>query len=162
MKAIGVRFGYRDASLFRALCTLITEIAKEKGGSGLRDPDYWAAFLPAGVRDRFVWPSAEERKTWAITRFTIPVAERYPAGAFGSPWNFFRVIEAIDDGVYTILGCKSISPFVAEIRIDPWSYPYGGLGPFVALVEAYGCFVFGLNESGEYLRREDMLDCRAG
>jgi hypothetical protein len=36
------------------------------------------------------------------------------------------------------------------MRIDAWAYPYGGLGQLIALTEAFGCRVVGVNEYGRY------------
>lgn len=46
---------------------------------------------------------------------------------------------------------------IAEMRIDPHAYPYGGVGPFIALAEAFGFRVLGVNEYGEYQSREELL-----
>lgn len=39
-----------------------------------------------------------------------------------------------------------LGPDIAEAHIDAWSYPYGELGPLIALAEAYGFEVLGVNE----------------
>ena len=38
----------------------------------------------------------------------------------------------------------------AELRIDPHAYPYGGVGPLIALAEAFGFTVLDVNEYGKY------------
>jgi hypothetical protein len=42
---------------------------------------------------------------------------------------------------------------VAEMHINPHAYPYGGVGALIALAEAYGFIVLGVNEYGEYESR---------
>jgi hypothetical protein len=44
----------------------------------------------------------------------------------------------------------------AELRIDPEAYPYGGIGALVALVEAHGMYVLGVNEYGRYQPRSEL------
>jgi hypothetical protein len=45
----------------------------------------------------------------------------------------------------------------AEMQIDPSSYPYGGVGPFIALAEAFGFTVIGVNECGRYEPRDELI-----
>ncbi len=55
-----------------------------------------------------------------------------------------------------------ISDDMAEMRINPHAYPYGGLGPFIALAEAFGFTILGVNEYGKYQSREELLDGAGG
>jgi hypothetical protein len=41
--------------------------------------------------------------------------------------------------------------------IEPHAYPYGGIGPLIALAEAFGFTVLGVNEYGKYERRAQLL-----
>jgi len=46
---------------------------------------------------------------------------------------------------------------VAEMHINPQAYPYGGVGPLIALAEAFGFTVLGVNECGQYESRGELL-----
>lgn len=67
------------------------------------------------------------------------------------------MFEGVEHGEYDLLGCEMIQDGVAEMRIDPYAYPYGGLGPFIALAEAFGFEVLGVKESGRYESRDELL-----
>lgn len=67
------------------------------------------------------------------------------------------MFEAFEEGEYDLIGCEMIGNGVAEIQIDPHAYPYGGVGPLIALVEAFGFTVLGVNEYGQYQNRAELL-----
>jgi hypothetical protein len=67
------------------------------------------------------------------------------------------VFEAIEESEYDVLDCVLSEPSVGELRIDPHAYPYGGVGPLIALAEGYGFIVQGVNEYGKYLTRKELL-----
>jgi hypothetical protein len=56
-----------------------------------------------------------------------------------------------------LLECEPAGEGVAEMRIEPHAYPYGGVGPFIAPAEAFGFTVLGVNGCGEYESREELL-----
>src|SRR4051794_6485468 len=72
-------------------------------------------------------------------------------------WDFYRVFESIEEGEYGLLGCERVSDTVGELRIDTYSYPYGGVGALIALAEAFRFEVLGVNECGKYESRTELL-----
>lgn len=43
------------------------------------------------------------------------------------------------------------------MRLNPYGYPHGGVGPLIALAEAFGFTVLGVNECGKYESRSELL-----
>src|SRR5262249_33311042 len=117
----------------------------------------WVRLVPQDARERFTWPTPQEREDWLRRKGSAVILVGQPKDQLGVKWDFYRVFESIADGEYDLLGCERVSPTGGEIRIDPHAYPYGGLGPFIALVEAYGFSVVGVNESGRYQPREELV-----
>ena len=66
-------------------------------------------------------------------------------------------MDSIHSGDYTVLGLERLDDSIAELQIDPHGYPYGGVGPLMALVEGFGFTLLGVNEYGKYLTREELL-----
>lgn len=130
---------------------------KDKDGGAFRDPQEWAGLVPDEAKAHFSWPTPQEREEWLRRRYSTPVFVPDPSEQIGAEWDFFRVFEAVEEGEYALVGCEMTDGTTAEMHIDPWSYPYGGLGPFIALAEAFGFRVVGLNEYGEYQSREELL-----
>ena len=80
-----------------------------------------------------------------------------PSQQLGAEWDFYRVFEAMEESEYDVLDCVLAEPGVGELRINPHAYPYGGVGPLIALAEAFGFTVLGVNEYGKYQPRNELL-----
>jgi hypothetical protein len=157
MDAFGVRFTVSDPQRFEMLRSLYAEIKRDKDSGEFREPAEWVRLVPDEIKGRFFWPTAEEREHWLAVRDSTPIAIPSPARQFGAEWNFYRVFEAIEESEYDVLGCEMVGDGIAEMRIDAQAYPYGGVGPLIALAEAYGFTVLGVNECGKYESRADLL-----
>ena len=68
------------------------------------------------------------------------------------------MFEAIQESEYDLLSCEMVGGGVAEMHIKPHAYPYGGVGPLIALAEAFGFNVLGVNECGKYESRRELLN----
>jgi hypothetical protein len=157
MKAFGVRFAVNDSRRFEALRSLYTEVKRDKDAGQFRDPAEWVRLVPDEVKAEFSWPTPEERAHWLGIRNSVAVAVPGLSQQLGAEWDFYRVFEAIEESEYDVLDCVLAEPGVGELQINPHSYPYGGVGPLIALAEGYGFTVLGVNECGEYESREQLL-----
>jgi hypothetical protein len=157
MEAFGVRFAVNDLQRFEALRALYAEVKRDKDADQFRDPSEWVRLVPDEVKGHFSWPTAEERAHWLGIRGSVVIAIPDPSQQLGAEWDFYRVFEAIEESEYDVLGCELVAPDVGELRINPHAYPYGGVGPLIALAEGHGFTVLGVNECGEYESRERLL-----
>ena len=157
MNDFGVQFAVHDERAFGALQVLFGELKKDKDAEQFRSPDGWVEHVPDSVKCHFDWPSAEDRQAWVERRSHTPIMIGKPEEQIGSTWDFYRVFESVEDGDYALLSCEKTGANTGVILIDPYGYPYGGLGPLIALVEAFGFRVLGVNEYGEYQSREELL-----
>jgi hypothetical protein len=157
MEAFGVSFTVNDARRFEALRSLFAEVKRDKTAGQFRDPKEWVHLVPDEVKGRFSWPTQEERERWLAIRASTPISVPSPSHQLGSEWDFFRVFEAVEEGEYDLLSCDRVGESVAEMHIDPHAYPYGGVGPLIALAEAFGFTVLGVNEYGKYQSRQELL-----
>lgn len=160
MDAFGVRFTASSPQRFNLLQSLYAEVKRDKDAGEFRDPARWLALVPDEIKGQFSWPTAEEREYWLAIRYTTPIAIPSTSQQLGGQWDFYRVFEAIEESEYDVLGCEMVSDDIAEMRIDPQAYPYGGVGPLIALAEAFGFAVLGVNECGKYESREELLGGR--
>lgn len=157
MDSFGVRFEVNDPQRFASLRSLYAEVRRDKDAEAFRDSGEWVKLVPDEIKGRFSWPTAAERLHWLAVRDSTPIIIPPPSQQIGNEWDFYRVFEAIEESEYDVLDCEMVSEGVAEIRIYPHAYPYGGVGPLIALVEAFGFIVLGVNEYGKYESREDLL-----
>jgi hypothetical protein len=157
MEAFGVRFSVNDLTRFEALRSLYAEVKRDQDSGRFRDPGEWVRLVPDEVKTRFSWPTAEEREHWLGIRNSVVVVVADPSRQLGAEWDFYRMFEAIEESEYDVLDCALVDSGVGELRINPHAYPYGGVGPLIALAEAFGFTVLGVNEYGKYQPRHELL-----
>ncbi len=157
MKAFGVRFRVDDAARFEALRSLYAEIKRDKDAGKFREGSEWVSLVPDEIKGCFSWPTAAERLHWLAVRNSTPIVILEPSQQLGTEWDFYRVFESFEESEYDVLDCVMFGEGEAEMHINPHAYPYGGVGPLIALAEAFGFTVLGVNEYGKYETREDLL-----
>jgi hypothetical protein len=157
MEAFGIRFAVADPQRFELLRVLYGEIKKDKDVGVFRNVKDWESLAPEEIKPRFIWITDRQRDEWAAVRNSRVTVVPEPADQLGGVWVFDRVFEAIEESEYDLLACELVSEGVAEIHINPHAYPYGGIGPFIALAEAFGFRVLGVNECGRYQPREELV-----
>jgi hypothetical protein len=162
METFGVQFAVNDAQRFDALHSLFAEVKRDKDAEQFRNPNDWMRLVPDEIKSRFSWPTSEEREHWLAVRDSTPIAVPSPSQQLGLEWDFFRVFETIEESEYDLLACEMVGDGVAEMRINPHAYPYGGVGPLIALAEAFGFTVLGVNEYGKYQSRSELLGGAGG
>jgi|SRR5581483_10215098 len=162
MEEFGVRFTVRDLNRFTLLQSLYAAVKHDKDAGQFRDPEEWVRMVPDEIKCRFSWPTPEQRRHWLGIRSSVITAVPEPSEQLAAVWDFYRVFEALEEGEYDMLGCELVGAGVGEMRIYPHAYPYGGVGPLIALAEAFGFTILGVNEYGKYQTREDLIDGAGG
>jgi hypothetical protein len=154
MTGFGIRFSVEDRERFMRLQELFAEMKKDKDSGQFRDPSAWEILVPDDVKTKFSWPTPEAHQARLVDPPVIAIST--PSDQLGARWDFYRVFESVEEAEYALLACELVDSTTADIRIDPFAYPYGGVGPFIALAEAYGFRVLGVNEYGKYQSREEL------
>lgn len=157
MDTFGVRFSVNNPQRFETLRSLYAEVKRDKDAGQFRNPAAWVRLVPDEIKGQYSWPTAQERERWLAVRNSTLIAIPAPSQQLGAEWDFYRVFEAIEESEYDVLGCEMIGEGMAEMRINPHAYPYGGVGPLIALAEAFGFTVLGVNEYGTYESRAELL-----
>jgi len=157
MKHFGVRFEYGDAEHLEALCFLYAEIRRDKEAQHHRELSSWLHAIPAELRSGFDWPDELTLARLKHQRETCIALIPEPAEQLSARWDFYSLVESIHSGDYMVLGVELCGDSVAELQIDPDGYPYGGVGPLIALAEGFGFTILGVNEYGKYLTRQELL-----
>lgn len=156
MQAFGVNFRIDRPDLFPQLIAAFDALKLAKATEEFGKLEQWKHLLSAEARSHFYWPSEIEQQESASIRANHPIAITQPEDALGKEWNFESLLDAVENGEYSLAEIAKTSETTAELRIDPDAYPYGGIGAFVALVEAHGMFVLGVNDYGKYQAREEL------
>ena len=60
------------------------------------------------------------------------------------------MIDAFQNGEYELRGCELAGPNNGRLEFFALAYPYGGVGCMVALIEAFGFKVSGIQDGTGY------------
>ncbi len=155
VEEFGVKFNSGSDVHFEALKRLFEAVKKDKDDESSRDESEWINFIPEELRPNFIWPTEVERSEWQDFSKDKPVAIPDVAHQLSEKWDFYSIIDAFHNGDYDLLKCERIAESY-EMHIYPYGYPYGGIGPLIALAEGFGFQVVGVNEYGKYLDRSEL------
>jgi len=162
MDNFGIRFRIDRPDLYAALEDAFADLKRAKDEEAFGNAGDWKQKLHPEVAPRLFALSDEERVMDHHLRSVRPVVITSPQEAIGSCWDFGAILDAVEMGDYQLLESKRIDDHTVELRIDPHGYPYGGLGAFIALAEAHGMHVLGVNECGEYESRTALTGQHRG
>lgn len=156
MQQFGVRFQYANAQHLDALRILYAALKSDDQSGNHRPLADWPALIPTGLSENFDWPDESVLARLKHQRETHVRVISDPAQHLSTRWDFYSLVDSIHSGEYALLGVVQCSESIAELQIDPYAYPYGGLGPLIALCEGFGFVILGVNEYGKYLTRQEL------
>lgn len=105
--------------------------------------------LDEKARNYFSMLSPEEWDEWKKEWFSTPVDERLRNSALQPHWDKSSFIEALIQGEF-LVGDLQIVGDEARFTFNPLAYPYGGSNCLVAIVEAFGQTVVGIDDGTGY------------
>jgi hypothetical protein len=146
-----VEFRVHSEERLQQLARVVAELHREKTGPVRRSVEELQAIFDQDVLQRFEWPAPRERAQRRMDLQTRPVVEMPTESAAGSRWDFDSMIWSIMEAEYSLLGCERASNGAARLNFDALAYPYGGVGGLVALVEAFGFVVTGIEDGTGYV-----------
>lgn len=155
MEEFGIRFKSSNEAHFSALRRLFLAIKKDKDDGTSRSEKDWIAFVPKELRANFIWPNEAERAEWLYFSRDKPVSIPDETSLITEQWNFYCIVDAFHNGDYDLLRCEKVNDSY-EMHIYPFGYPYGGIGPLIALAEGFGFKIEGVNVYGKYLDRSEL------
>lgn len=121
-----------------------------KTGEQPQEEERLTALLTPQEREYFWTPKPEELAEWNEHWAATPVAIRTSSAMICPQWDIGSMYEAVWDGEYELIDIlqEGSRHFLA---INPWSYPYGGISCFVALLESVGHKVVGYDDGTGYM-----------
>lgn len=138
MQSFGVSFRVDREDLFPSLVSVFDALKQAKSSEDFSEAEVLEAQLSDEVRSHFYWPTEQERADGEEARANLPIRITEPSEALGGKWDLGSLLDAVENGEYNLLEIIKTSESTAELQIDPEAYPYGGIGAFMALVEAHG------------------------
>jgi len=150
-----IEFTIHSRDRLHQLRRVVLELQRDKADNNRRDSTALQSLFDQDALSHFSWPTPEGRVERLHDLATRPVLLTPTEQAVGQCWDFDSMIHAIMEGEYDLLGCEPSVPGKAVLRFDAQAYPYGGVGALVALVEAFGFAVSGIDDGTGYLAVAD-------
>ena len=132
-----------DSSLLRTI-ECVNYVASLKRDGAL-DEEQMAKELSASERAYFWEPSSEELQEWNDFWFSIPLPQRHSPSMPTPGWSFESMVSAISKAEFDVTGVATEGS-KCYLTFEPESYPFGGVGCLVALLECLGNEVSTVND----------------
>lgn len=150
--SVYVEFSVESDARLKHLQTVVAVLQSQKRGAPRKSTAELEAIFGSDALAHFDRPCAAAREQRRQDLETKPVVELPTENAAGARWDFDSMIHSIMDGDYDITGCDRVDGDSARLEIFADGYPYGGVGGLVALVEAFGFRVTGIDDGTGYIR----------
>jgi hypothetical protein len=147
-----IEFSVDSDARLKKLQTVVAVLQAQKRGQPRKSTAELEAIFGSDALAHFDRPGAAAREQRRHDLETKPVVELPTENAAGARWDFDSMIHSIMDGDYDILGCDRVDGDTARLNIYADAYPYGGVGGLVAVVEAFGFRVTGIDDGTGYIR----------
>jgi hypothetical protein len=141
-----VEFSISSPERFAALQCVFAELKRDKDVGDWRSNDELRNLFDAEAQSHFYWPADDVRRQRLEDLRTRPIIETPTDQATGLLWDFDHLVDSFINGEYNLVSCDSTADGKARLNFDALAYPYGGVGCMVALVEAFGGVVTGIED----------------
>lgn len=145
-----VEFSVHSRDRLPLLLRVVQELRHEKSSERRRSLQELESLFDDDALSHFFWPTVAERAQRLRDLSTRPVVETPTEQTVGLRWDFDSMIHAIMEAEYDLLGCEPSEAGKARLNFRALAYPYGGVGGLVALVEAFGFAVTGIEDGTGY------------
>jgi hypothetical protein len=145
-----IEFTVNNPERFERLRRVFLELKKDKDADHFRAEEEWPRYFDNEALDHFHWPTPEERSRWKVESQHRPILIMPTEMTSGLQWDFFSMIDAFQNGEYELRTCELIGPTKGRLEFYALAYPYGGVGCIVALIEAFGFTITGIQDGTGY------------
>lgn len=114
------------------------------------DEESMAKELSEEERSYFRVLTPEELHEWNTFWFSTPLPQRHSPTMPTPGWDFGSMVESIADAEFDITGVRTERDKF-YLTFEPESYPFGGTGCLVALLECLGNKVSSVNDGTEVM-----------
>ena len=136
---------------FAALHRVFTELKHDKDAGDWRSSEDMLKLFDAESLNHFYWPPDDVRRQRREDLRTRPIILTPTEQATGLTWDFDSLMDAFINGEYNLLSCEMAGPGKARMSFYALAYPYGGVGCIVALIEAFGGVVTGIEDGTGFI-----------
>ena len=145
-----IAFAVNNREQFEHLRNVFLELKKDKDADQFRAEVEWPKYFDDQALDNFYWPTHEERSRWLKEAQHRPIRITPTEMATGLRRDFFSMIDAFQNGEYELRSCELVGLDNGRLDFFALAYPYGGVGCMVALIEAFGLKITGIQDGTGY------------
>lgn len=145
-----IEFSIHSPERFAALQRAFAELKHDKNADTWRPRSELMKCFDAESLRHFHWFDEKERTLRLEELRTRPIAIAPTEESTGQAWDFDSLIFAFRNGEYMLVDCEMTEGEKGRLTFSAFSDPYGGVGCMVALVEAFGCNVTGIDDGAGY------------
>ncbi len=150
-----IEFVAHSQERLRQLQRVVIELQRGKTAAEQGPEGEFQRLFDEEALSHFAWPTPTQRAQRLNDLRTRPVVLTPTDQAIGQRWDFDSMVQAIMEAEYDLLACEPSPGGKARLSFRAQAYPYGGVGALVALVEAFGFTVTGIEDGTGPIAVED-------
>lgn len=132
-----------------ALNRFVTKLKEAKLSESFPSDREWKQCVDEQMGSYFSDHTPEEMQEWSREWEATPVEQRLQDPSLHPHWDFGSFLDALNNGEFIILELQ-VGTDDARLSFEPLAYPYGGCSCLVALAEAFGQEVVGVDDGGGF------------
>jgi hypothetical protein len=141
-----IEFSNSSPERFATFQQVFEVFKQDKDADDWRSNDELLEFFDDESLSKFYWPPDDVRRQRLEDLRTRPIIIAPTEQTAGLQWDFDSLIEAFVNGEYNLRNCEMVDDHNARLTFYALAYPYGGVGCMVALIEAFGGTVTGIDD----------------
>lgn len=149
MTSAFVEFNLKQPENLTAMNRFVLRLKEVKEGGEFPEDSAWEHYFSGASLSYFESLSSEEMKEWEAEWKATPVERRLRDLSLWPHWDFGSFLDALKNGDFQIISLN-VTDSRGKLKFDPIAYPYGGADSLVAVVEAFGQEVLGIEDGSGY------------
>lgn len=133
-----VDFDVTNPARFDELRLVFLKLKYDKDRNAFETGDAYLSLFDGEARSYFGWYSESEIKEWERRWFSTPVETRWTDPSLEMKWTFGSMLEAFQNGGYSLSSCEMMSDKTARLSYEPYAHPYGGNEAIQVLIKSFG------------------------
>lgn len=123
-----LEFNFPDETTFYDLKVVFEKFKESRDNDAELDDQYWLEAFPEYAVSQFWFLDTDIKPLHA----TVVRTE--------NSWHFYSLVDLLYKNYEVdFVSLRVLSPNIGILEYDPYSYPYGGTGGFIALLKAFTC-----------------------
>ena len=147
-----IEFEVNDPQRFNLLRAVFSELKKDKDADDFRPDEAWPQLFDDKALAQFSWHSPEDLQRRMYDLRHRPTLETPTESTVGQQWDFVSMVDSYKNSECELKRCAMVGEGKGRLEFNALAYPYGGVGWMVALIEAFGFKVTGIEDGTGFVQ----------